>query len=86
MPKGNVVCAGFDGKDTKASQSYPAGFASKLAMCCVADREKAEAEPEEVESSQESTVSSYDDSDDDMFDDVKDITISKIQRASFVCQ
>ena len=55
-------------------------------MCCVADREKAEAEPEEVESSQESTVSSYDDSDDDMFDDVKDITISKIQRASFVCQ
>ena len=57
-----------------------------MAMCCLADREKTEAKPEEVESSHESTVSSYDDSDDDMFDDVKDITISKIQRASFVCQ
>ena len=43
-----------------------------MAMCCIADRAKAIAEPEEVESSQESTVSSCDDSDDDMFDDVKD--------------
>ena len=82
----NVVCAGVDGKDTKASQSYPAGFASKMAMCCVADRKKAEAEPDMIDSSQESTVSSYDDSDDDMFDDVKAMAISKIQRASFVCQ
>ena len=68
----NVGRASFDGKDTKASQSYPGGFASKMAMCCIADRAKAMAEPEEVESSQESTVSSCDDSDDDMFDDVKD--------------
>jgi len=57
-----------------------------MAMCCVADRKKAEAEPDMIDSSQESTVSSYDDSDDDMFDDLKAMTISKIQRVSFVCQ